>query len=189
MFLKNLNKYQRIEFVKNLGLNTEDNILIRKDDVIKNNKFIALHDNFSVRTFFDYETNLNTEHYPVVAKNNLISLLKNLQIKGLNIILAVQINPKDAEYAGVCLFLHDKIIFEILHGCVTVRDITRNYKTDTRIILDRYLKEKTDDTQLNWLIYKLENIGLENISVEFSYYKIPVGWKNERLIIWEISEI
>ena len=180
-----MNKYERIEFVRELGLNTEENILIKPDESITiYQDFIEQESEFSIRTFRGDD--LKTPHCPIVKKSELYTILDILQKDNYDIILARPINPKDCEFAGAIRKTLDSVIVEIADGPCTVRRVTHEGIIDKRYVLD-YFKRGTTDYKINSCLSEINKTGLTDVIFEFSYYKIPVGYKNQNFICWEIT--
>jgi len=180
--LKHMNKFERIDLLKAFNINTEDSILITNKSLIN---FPARKS--SVRTFSD-AANADVPHYPVVAAVDVFNVIDDCLKNNLSCIVSECIDPKDCCYAGVILMLSDKIIIEIAFGSVTVRDITHKFKVDKRFILDK-IGFDTGYGELNQLLRTLLSIGFIDVSYEFSFYNKPIGYKKERMIVWEVSAI
>jgi len=183
----NLNKYERIEKVRLLGLNTEENILVKPDSKsIIYQTFLKDLDKCSIRTFRNDEHNV--PHYPILTKEEALNIIPILQKQEYNCIVATPIDPKDCEFAGACLKTIDELIIEIADGPGTVRRVTHESKIDRSYTIPIYSIQKTSDLKVNQCIAKFKNVYLNNIIFEFSWYKIPVGYNYENFICWEVTD-
>lgn len=179
----NRNKYERIKFVRNLGYNTEENILVNTEDTIKKYQpFLKKLKHCSIRTFNEFDSMACPAH-PILTKNKAYELIPKLQTQGYNVILATPINPKDCLFAGATRKTLDELVTEIANGPGTVRRITHEGKVD-----ERYIGSKTSNLYLNNCLSEISNCHLNNVIFEFSYYKNPIGWKKENFIVWEITD-
>jgi len=180
-----MNKYERIKFVKDIGLNTEENMLINPNthpaDYLN---FLNRFNECSIRTFKENE--LKTPHYPIIDKTDAIKRIKDLQRLNYNIILATPINPKDCEFAGAALQSESQLVIEIAYGPGTVRRVTHDNQIDKRYILGK--NEMTDNNKINMCVRKFRDTKLENVIFEFSWYNKPIGWRHENFICWEITD-
>lgn len=181
------NKFQRIELVRACGLNTEENILITPNTDVKDYiKFLNPLDFCSIRTFRNNE--VKTPFYPFILKDDALKIISNLQNQGYSVILSTPINPKDCMFAGAAWQTADALIIEIVHGPGTVRRVTHENIIDNIYTLNNFLNEKTDNILLNKCIEQFRKTNLKNVIFEFSWYKIPVGYKKENFICWEITD-
>lgn len=188
-------KFERIQVLRYFGLNTENSVLISsEEDLIKHRQFIDRYDKFSVRTYFKHQTEQMPPHLPAITKEEFFQVYKELLNMNLCLILAEQIDPKDAEFAGCIMRDGSVTIVEIAYGPVTVRKVTREGVVDERHISYGFLPS-TPNPKINEAlkeIYWFErstSYPLDQCVYEFSYYKIPVGWKRQRVIFWEITGI
>ncbi len=187
--MKKRNKYERIQFVKDLGINTEENILIKPTECLdKYLEFCSKYEEYSLRTF--YLDDKSCPHFPVLKQKELMNKIPELQKQGLYLIPATVINPKDCELAGCCAITQNKIFVEIAYGQVTVRKVSHDGIIDKFYDVDVF-KTKTDDYRLNGLTKIVSDLsfanGINEAIYEFSYYNKPIGWKKEKLIVWEIT--
>lgn len=181
---KNRNKYERIQFVRDLGFNTEENILIKPTDLSNNyRKFLNDLEKCSLRSFREEFEDFNSPAHPILTKKEAYSIIPKIRKQGYNIILAKPIDPKDCLFAGAVYKTSKNIVTEIADGPGTVRRVTRDGKIDRS-----YSAYETDDKKLNKCLAEFKNCHLENVIFEFSYYKIPVGYKKQNFIVWEITD-
>ncbi len=186
------NKFQRVQLPRQFGLNGENSVLVSSMQELKHNDFVRQRDGFSVRTFY---TNLSlkgvTPHLVTTTKKALFKKAPELFKSGLALIVADKIDAKDCEFRG-CIWINDDhtIIVEIALGPGTVRTVTTKGKIDERYKLpsNRHDFYSTGRLTLDSCISQCKNIGLCNVIFEFSYYKISIGWKNEKFICWEITD-
>jgi len=185
---KNRNKYERIQFVRDLGFNTEENILIRpKDSVERYKPFLDKLKRCSIRTFKDLEDFTTTPAYPIQSREKAYGIIDNLQKQKYNVILATPIDPANCMFAGAAHKGNRPIRIEIADGPGTTRRVTHEGKIDR----DYFLSNKnywTNDTRVNECVKQIRKCHLKNVIFEFSYYKKPVGYKKENFIVWEICD-
>jgi hypothetical protein len=185
------NKYERIEFVRELGLNTEENILVRPNDnfYLNSKQFGAFFkglNQVSIRTFYD-NSKLNTIHYPIIGIGEVENIVKTLQKNNLNAIIATPIDPKDCEFAGTCLKDGHTLVFELADGPGTVRRVTRQSVLDRRYYLPGLL-DNTIDYRVNYAINEFRKVEIDDCVFEFSWYSKHVGWKSDNFIVWEVTD-
>lgn len=177
------NKYERIDFVKQLGFNTEDNFLIKpthnEDHYID---FINEHDYVSIRSFDNKDSHYSPA-YAHVRSNEAKTLISQLQKDNYNVILATPINPDDCLFAGCVHKTSANVVTEIADGPGTVRRVTHEGVIDRR-----YYGLNTNDKNLNYCLQKIKKTPLENVIFEFSYYNTHVGIKKDNFIVWEITD-
>lgn len=192
-----MNKFERIQRVRQLGLNTEDCILVTKKEDLVDNVFLEQFTQYSIRTFWkDGNEIRKTPHSAVVLLKDLWTKSCKLLHDGLYLIIKDAIDPKDALFAGAALKTSDEIIIEIANGPVTVREVTHKNNIDERYTADLnkriFVNVPEPRNLLKILVmkrclYEFMSVDKANIIFEFSYYNIPVGWKHEQFICWEIT--
>lgn len=179
------NKFERIELLRELGLNTEENILINpEDEEEKYQDFLKKNDTVSLRTF-DKNDSKGSPHFPHVYNCNAKDLILRLQSKGIFCILATPINPIDCKITGCVLKRGDSLIIEVAYGPYTVRRVTHEQKIDKTF---QVINGETTSEELNKYLHVFKNCKLNNCIFEFSIYHHPVGYKKENLIIWEVTD-
>lgn len=183
-----MNKWQRIRLVRQLGLNTEESILIEPEQVslAKTCEFISERETFSLRTF---NTNDNSyhPHYPVISKKRLDKVMPELLEKGFSIILANCINPKDAEFAGCGYKRGRSVTLEVKYGAVTVRKVTHDGDIDKTIQTGLVCGVSTGDRRFDAIIREIRLAPVDECIFEFSWYSFPVGWRKQCMIFWEVT--
>jgi len=180
-----MNKWERIQAVKALGLNTEESILVKDIELNRaQNQFIKEHEIFSLRTFNNFDNDLHP-HYPVINRQKLLEELLLLTKKGYSCIVATCINPAEAELAGCAYKKGGFVFFEIASGPGTVRRVTHEGKIDMHIKVR--LTQATGDRRLDCVLCEIRELPVDNCIFEFSWYKNPVGHKKQRLIFWEVT--
>lgn len=193
-----MNKFDRIQRVKYLGLNTENCILVTRKNELVDNPFLEQFTQFSIRTFWaDGDEIRKTPHSAVICKKDLYKTGCSLLKQGLHLIIKDCINPKDAIFAGAALKTCNEIIIEIANGPVTVRTVTHDNNIDERYTYNLKTRKLHTEFYNKSIIFQSERIFncIEqfktikeiNIIFEFSYYKKQIGWKNESFICWEIT--
>ncbi len=182
------NKFDRIQLPRKLGLNAENSVLVKSTRELKNSDFVKNRDEFSVRTFYHDDRHKTAPHLVTTTKRNLLRKAPGLFADGLWLIVADQIDSKDCEFRGtIWIDVNGRTIIEIAHGPGTVRTVTNEGIVDARFTLDSK-KLLYGEENLNYCITQCRNTKLTAVIFEFSYYKITVGWKNERFICWEITD-
>lgn len=186
-----MNKFQRIQLVRKLNMNTEDSILVTQStDINLMFRFILGLDSVSIRTMDPTDTMPKTPHYPIVYMRDVPNYVRQILGDGLNAIVAKPIDPNDCELAGAALKSDDHILLELAKGPCTTRKVTHDGQVDFRIEYPRRMMpgmNPAPDPRFKELIDEVKWIPLSNCTVELSYYHIPVGWKKERVIVWEIT--
>lgn len=184
------NKFQRVQLPRRFGLNGENSILITSMKDLRISDFVNQRDEFSVRTFYrdDLGPNLIAPHFPTIVKHFLFKKAPNWFEMGLQLIVADRIDPKDCGFRG-CILVQKKgtAIMEIAIGPGTVRTVTNEGKIDeTRIY------QASSKLNLKYhrdvCVDQCRKSKLRNVIFEFSYYNIPIGWKQEQFICWEITD-
>jgi hypothetical protein len=209
-----MNKFERTRYPRKFGLNTEDNILIASSqdikDITKNalggddcfDHWFDASKGFSIRTFYPYTTNRKTIHIPTIDKYDMIQhrVLEELLAKGLYVILAKQIDPKECAFRGCALKKNGEIRIEIAEGPGTVRTVTHEGIIDvvatckvscsasgTNIIKTINKQGVRLYKQLEDCFSKFQIADIDNVIFEFSYYKREVGYLFHNFICWEIT--
>ena len=117
-----MNKFDRIQILKVLGLNTEQNVLVSsKGDWDKHHDFLRRFSKYSVSTFKETPYGRGAPHFPIISRFELEQRLQDLLKDGLNLIIAAPIDPKDAELAGCLLHNAGTVSAEVALGPGTVR--------------------------------------------------------------------
>lgn len=182
------NKFERIQYVRNLGFNTEDSILVRPIDKFdKYKKFISGLTKVSLRTF-DEQDSFSTPHYPIVQIGKLNPLIKQLQKKNIYCIIAKPIDPADCLFAGCAVKDLESLTIEIADGPGTVRRVTNDGKIDRRYNIPLYGISRTEDQNINYCAQQFKKCELNECNFEFSWYKKPVGILNDNFIVWEVTD-
>ena len=200
-----MNKYQKIELVRLMGFNTEENILIslwEEYDQKKFNDFVTAHNisDVSIRTMITTETrDKTTPHFPIIDINGAKEIIKRLISEHFLCIVATPIDPKNALIAGAAVKSEKKnsIVFDIACGPGTVRRVTRDgiidifceYNQEHKVAMIKGNKgiSKTFIEIVTAVVKEISKIPIKNCSIEFSYYSHPVGYKKENIIIWDIN--
>ncbi len=192
-----MNKFDRIQILKVLGLNTEESILISSvEDWCNSEEFLNRYEEYSVRTFRGPRYGQSAPHFPIVSREELEADYKSLLEKGLKLIVAAPIDPKDAEMAGCLIYNAGVVSAEVALGPGTVRRVTSEGRVDLRAKSEE--EEATGDPHLDAAMSevrgavriiesRLPDGNLDGLLFEFSWYSMPVGWKSERLIFWELA--
>ena len=198
-----MNKLERIDIVRLLGLNTQEHVLISsEDDVTQNSSWLAAVDKYTVRTFSRTPRHVTEPSFPIIdAREFLERHLRQLLRDGWNVIVARGIDPQYAEFAGAIMRDGWQTVVEIAYGIpygrpVTVRRVSHEGLIDRAFECHGagcYVGDEKVDSALAQ-VYAVERRfpaieGLRHVIYEFSYYAIPVGWKRENIIFWEITGV
>jgi len=108
------------------------------------------------------------------------------------------IDPSDAVFAGAAIREENSIIIEIAIGPVMVRKVTRDGEVDFSFsyhinevdAIEEKLKTlpcEVKEGLLNIAKEIAEKLS-ENHIIELSYYRIPIGWKQQKQIYWDIYD-
>jgi len=126
---------------------------------------------------------------------NFCSILLALDIQPM---VCKLIDPDDAVFAGAAIREESSIIIEIAIGPVMVRKVTRDGEVDFSFsyhISEVDSIEEKLKTLPNEVKEGLLNIAKEiaeklpeNHIIELSYYRIPIGWKQQKQIYWDIYD-
>jgi hypothetical protein len=180
-----LNKWDRIQLVRKLDLNTENSILITGPlDLTRIMDFIVKKDHVSVRSFNPSDDRVKAPHFPLISVADLREALQLLFSAGFYAILADPIDPNDAELAGTIWRQETNWHVELANGPGTTRMVTHDNKID---YMYDYPNEDIKDERIIAMINTLIPVKYMNCLYEISYYRIPVGWKHQNIIIWEIT--
>lgn len=198
----NLNKYQEIELVRMLDLNTEENILITDrtpGETDKLKRFIDEHklDAVSIRTVSPHGK-VKTPHFPVVDRADIPYIIHDVLNMNLYAIVATPIDPKDALLAGAILKNHNKYSIELARGPCTVRRVTHDNIIDIKFEwlvgintpLSAVLPPECVEGDFFMLLAMMREcvlIPFTKCVIELSYYSVTVGYKKECVIIWGIG--
>lgn len=180
-------KFQRVQLPRWKNLNAENSVLVKSMTELRNNSFVKERNKFSVRTYYPKNETKKAPHLVTTGKDALFKKAPKLFKDGLWLIVADKIDAKDCQFRG-CIWITDKnkAIVEIAVGPGTVRTVTNKTKIDLRYELSP--SQQTVNTKLNYCIDRCRGVKLKSVIFEFSYYNIPIGWKNEYFICWEITD-
>jgi hypothetical protein len=189
-----LNKFERIRLVRYLGLNTEDSVLVAsRADLAKHTPFLSKCDRFSVRTFRPGLDAPYEPHFPIVSEAEFESDCVPLLERGYNLIVANGIDPVDALLAGCIWARRDDYLVEAALGPGTVRRVTHGGQIDLSLKLAgaRPRSAPAEISEALGVLAETEDswatqVVLRNVLYEFSVYRAPVGWAEQRVIFWEI---
>lgn len=181
------NKFDRVQLPKKFNLNAENSVLVRSIRELKSSEFVKERDEFSVRMFYYDGRSKKTPHLCTTTKTNLLKRAPGLFKDGLWLIVADQVDSKDCEFRG-CIWISNSgyTTVEIANGPGTVRTVTNEGKVDERHSLES--RQLTKNSKLDYCIQRCRSTRLIAVIFEFSYYKIPIGWKDKKFICWEITD-
>jgi len=186
------NKFQRVQLPRKFGLNGENSVLITSMKELRISDFVSQRNSFSVRTFWEEAPpawlNATAPHLVTVTKKSLLKKAPELFKTGLHLIVADKIDPKDCAFRGCILIQEQGIaVMEIANGPGTVRTVTNEGKIDETIVYAKGCKINCGNKH-DLCVCKCRRTKLRNVIFEFSYYNVPVGWKQENFICWEITD-
>lgn len=194
-----MDKFQRIQLLKVLGLNTEESILIRSnEDWKKHSDFLWKFSRYSVRTFRSEGYGHADPFFPIINREELHESYTKLLDEGLSLIVATPIDPADAELAGCLLYDADSVLAEVALGPGTVRRVTQENKIDLRVRCKEGDQNVACDYRIKGAMEKARQavrrlqaryriFGVEWLVFEFSWYRKTVGLQNQNLIFWELA--
>lgn len=186
-----MNKFSRIQVVRDLGLNTEDNMLVTPSTNINDLiTFILQLNEVSVRVFDPIHEDRPTPHYPIVKIAELKDTLTRIFANSFYAIVAKPIDPQFAELAGcihkseVPFSRRSTYIIELAKGPCTTRKVTHDGIVDYRFF---YPRDTIEDERIISMINEIKHVEMQNCIFEISYYSIPVGYQQSKIIIWDIT--
>ncbi len=189
-----MNKFERVRLLRHLGLNTENSVLLQSlADVDREASFLSRFDHYSVRTFQRDVDRMGEPHFPFVSKAEFDASCLPLLSEGYCLMVAEPVDPSDALFAGALLRSADGFLVEVATGPGTVRRVTHDGQIDVQLgVRDpREIEDPVDIRDALLKITALEfrwrsDLILTDVVYEFSVYRVPVGWKRQRSIFWEI---
>jgi hypothetical protein len=192
-----MTKFERIRLVGALGLNTEEDILVRSaEDWSRSADWLDRFDKYTVRTFRLGARNGTEPYFAVIQRDDFDKYRSHLLSEGWQLIVAAPVDPQYAEFAGTVLRNGAETEVQIVRGPgATVRRVTHEgYVDETcRVVGRRPTGDPKVDAILNQ-IYEVEDRfsqfpELQHVIYEVSYYRTEVGHKKEHAIFWEITGI
>lgn len=188
-----MNKFERVLLLRHLELNTELSVLIESaNDLRAEAAFLARLDRYSVRTFRREAYEVGEPHFPIVSKAEFESSCLPLLEQGYSLMVAEPVDPADALLAGAILRDGEKFVVEAAVGPGTVRRVTHQGLIDIRLEARRpseaanpWIQQALDEllaAEDRWR----PQVDLRDVLYEFSVYRVPIGWRRERVIFWEI---
>ena len=192
--MRKRDKFGRVQLPRSRDLNAENSVLVKNMQQLKRIGFVKRRDHFSVRTYYhdtrkDFGLDKKAPHLCTTSKKNLFRKAPKMFRDGLWLIVADQIDAKDCEFRGVIWIQHSgNIVVEIALGPGTVRTVTNDGIIDESYDIPSNKVIKTGNDKLDYCINQCKRTRLGSVMFEFSYYKIPIGWKNEQFICWEITD-
>lgn len=153
-------------------------------------------------TTYPIERGIVPPHAPVISSTMGFSFAATLLVNGFTPMACKCINPMDAIWAGAAILFPKKLTIEVAanrgHG-VMVRQVTRDgeidHAFDFNVDVAKIIAHGNPPTPKVFLVgiaeaflEILKSVPVNNV-VELSWYKNPVGWKEEQLIFWDIHPI
>ena len=191
-----MTKFERIRLVRELGLNTQNDILVRSEEEWRRYlPWLDQFDGYTVRTFHHDQSRTDTAPcFEIIGKAEFEKHWRELLRDGWNLIIAEPIDPKEAEIAGAILRDQDWTDVEIVRGASpAVRQVTHEGRVDERFRV--WGDELTNNWMIDEALAKIREVecrfgwleALKKVIYEFSYYRPKVGYKKDNLIFWEIT--
>jgi hypothetical protein len=178
-----LTKFDKIQIVKKLGLNTEDSVLLKTYESNPFNTNVSIRTQDKTKVFHSI-----LPHYPVVRTRDYERIVKQILADGYEAIVAKCINPVDCLFSGTVMKDDSKFIIELAYGPYTTRRVTHDGIIDERYEVP--IGGSIANPQVNEILMKLMAVKKlpTKCIFEVSYYKIPVGIKKEKIIFWEVHD-
>ena len=191
-----LTKFERIRLVRQMGLNTQDDILVTaEEDWRAHRPWLDQFDAYTVRTFPREGSKGGAEpSFEIITRKEFDNHWRRLLAEGWNLIIAEPIDPKDAALAGAILRDGDWTEVEIVRGSGSiVRQVTHKGQVDERFRVQ--VGDWTTDFMIDDALAKIWEaerkrphlVALKSVIYEFSWYLPKVGYKRENAIFWEIT--
>jgi len=197
---RGLSKFERISFLRDLGLNTPDYRLVSSPLDLDSLRPMAS----SIRTLGDgrripkdsflreiMEEDFYPPHLPVVEASLVKRAVGELLRLGWKVIICPVIDPRDAVLAGIAASIYGRqwpryysFRFEVAYGQVMVRVVSHGKRVDGVFILpEEFSGAPMEIKEVYRNIIRLRRIP---VLLEFSYYRKPIGWKREHIVFWDI---
>lgn len=182
-----MDKFERLDFMRGHGLNTPDCILIPPDKGLTDDdvKYIYSQGELQMRAFRSDKEGGNPIFLKLTSEE-CIEEIKKLQEQGFFCMPGPYISVEHKIFSGACWKRNDNdpIIVETSKS-KTPRTVTRD-----NIVEKRYINSKpnTKDDHVNRIIDLVKQFPVNNIVLEFTCSRNPVGWKNENILFWEIVD-
>lgn len=203
-----LPKFDRITLIKNLGFNTT---LIYSVNNIKELKYALnkLHStNISIRSEGGINStckrlleNFTKAHIDHGRPLHVISVDSNRFLDfALSTPCIFDARPlfiynaiSDPGYLAGAVYVKEReIIIELCKNCY-VRDITHANNVDISgicsILNGKFVRCRIKTREVIEIINKVSQLPFTDVVVELSYYKRPVGYKKENVIIWDLGGV
>lgn len=191
--LSRMTKYERMQFLRNLGLNVPDAFLVTNhEDLLTSpfNDFISNKTHISLRTLpVDRSSgDMKTPHHPNTPKFEALPLIGDLLNRGFHVIAQEPINPKNTKWCGAIYVDKDGICH------VEIADNPNGEKiTVRRVVIDGIIDRQFSvdaptlmDPEINEAISEVLTPGLREVVFELSWYHTVHGVKLKNLIYWEV---
>lgn len=186
-----LNKWEKMERLKRMGLNSPDAILLTSPEDLIPEGWLS-PGKLSIRSFTPKEYSWNDPFFPNIDSSEVLEKVAGLLRTNHHVILQRGVNPKDTVCCGT-VEIHEEgypikrhYHFEVLNGPGTVRDVMRNNAADQHVVL---VAGDSQYTCLNAVIAKLRTRGSDQEMFEFSVYPYGVGRLDEKVIFWEVHDL
>jgi hypothetical protein len=169
------------------GLNTPDCILIHPDKGLTDDDVRYIHSHWALQMrSFRYEKEGGHPIFLKITPEECVDEIKKLQEQGFFCIPGPSIPVEERLFSGACWKRDEEepIIVE------TVKESTPRKITRENIVEKRYVNSEpnTKDDHVNRIIDLVKQFPVNNVVLEFTCSRNPVGWKNENVLFWEIVD-
>lgn len=200
IFGDNWSKYDSLEFLKEMGYNTPEFLLITSSkELAKVIDDWGTFNKLSIRSFRP-RSNLtfNEPFYPNIEMNDVFINIMNGHLRqGYHLIISKGIDPTGTKWKGNIMIYPSfsmrrfDYILECSEGYGTVRDLEKdkNIKCFTSI-LEAMQATKCPEMSKIYIVAKdiFDKLDKKPIILEWSVYEFPVGIKNKTVIYWEVRK-
>ena len=190
-FPAGMSKGESLDFLKNMGFNTIDYQICRKEaevvDFLKARKMDRV--GFSIRTQKDGEDNKSNFKYPfylgIKNEEQFAKISGELLKEGYTLIVSKTLDPEETVCKGTAVINSpENVLVEYITGPGTVRQLEEETPSQSNLYIFDSVRSPA------WLreifFFMVEKLCKENIIVEWSYYPYPVGLLKQQLILWEL---
>jgi hypothetical protein len=134
-----------------------------------------------------FDRSAGIPHVPYIKKSEAWKIVKILINCGFNVLACDGINPEGARYAGAAMVTADRQVIELSKGCM-VRRVTVDGLIDVRVEVPPP-PEQPDIAQISGELKILQRNMTTPVVAELSYYNVPVGYKHENVIFWDFHPV
>ena len=188
-----MTKYERMQFLRGLGLNVPDAFLLvhYSETLSKEFKnFVSSKTHISLRTLPADSSvgDMKTPHHPNTPKFEALPLIADLLNRGFHVIAQEPIDPKNTKWCGAIYVDKDGVCH------VELADNPKGEKvTVRRVVIDGIIDRQFSvdgptlrDPEINEAIIEVLGTNLREVVFELSWYHTIHGVKEKNLIYWEV---